>query len=120
MPAVVGGKLLQGFVPVGTQKKLGMNGKFSRPAFDPADAHVPLGTADLNETLCFEHGWAVTNDYAARFECRLFQICKSNKLLSRPRDKVRGRIRLDGNCSILCNSNSDFKKYDIKEAWKGK
>jgi hypothetical protein len=26
-----------------------MNGKFFRPAFDPADTHVPPGNIDLNE-----------------------------------------------------------------------
>jgi hypothetical protein len=77
-----------------------MNEKFSRPAFDPADAHVPLGKIDLNEILCFEHERVVTNDYVVRFECRLFQICKSNKILPRPKDKVTVRIRLDGSCSI--------------------
>jgi hypothetical protein len=34
---------------------LRMNEKFSRPAFDPADAHVPLGNINLTETLCFEY-----------------------------------------------------------------
>jgi hypothetical protein len=49
-----------------------INGKFSRPAADPADAHVPLGRVDLGEILCFEHERKVTNDYVVRFECRLF------------------------------------------------
>jgi hypothetical protein len=51
-----------------------MNGKFSRPASDPADAHVPLGNTDFTEILCFEHERVVRNDYVVRFECRLFQI----------------------------------------------
>jgi hypothetical protein len=58
-----------------------MNEQFSRPAFDPADAHVPRGKADLNEILCFEYERVITNDYVVRFECRLFQIGKSNKIL---------------------------------------
>ena len=82
-----------------------MNGKFSRPATDPADAHVPLGAADLGEILCFEHERTITNDYVVRFERRLFQVLKSNKALPRPRDKVTVRIRLDGTLSILWKGN---------------
>jgi hypothetical protein len=78
-----------------------MNGKFSRPAFDPADAPVPLGKAALTEILCFEYDRVGSNDYVVRFECRLFQIYKSHKVLPRPRDNVTVRIRLDGSYSIL-------------------
>jgi transposase len=77
------------------------NGKFSRPAADPADAHVPSGEADLREILCFEYERTVTNDYVVRFECRLFQIQKTNKTFPRPQDKVIVRIRLDGSLRIL-------------------
>jgi hypothetical protein len=83
-----------------------MNGKFSRPASDPVDAHVPPGNADLDEILCFEHERVVSNDYVVRFECRLFQILKTNKSLPRPKDKVMARIRLDGSLSILWKGKS--------------
>jgi hypothetical protein len=53
-----------------------MNDTCSRPAFNPADACVPLGKADLNEILCFEYERVVSNDYVVRFERRLFQIKK--------------------------------------------
>jgi hypothetical protein len=36
-----------------------------------------------------------------RFERRLFQILKTDKMLPRPKDKVIVRIRLDGSLSIL-------------------
>ncbi|MHB9293981.1 hypothetical protein Holit_03103 [Hollandina sp. SP2] len=78
-----------------------MNEKFSRPAFDPADAHVPRGKVELAEILCFEYERVVSNDYVVRCECRLFQIYKSNKVLPRPKDKVTVRIRLDGSYSIV-------------------
>ena len=78
-----------------------MNRKFSRPAADSSDAHVPLGTVDLSNIFCFEHERTVANDYVVRFECRLFQILKANKSLPRPKDKVTIRIRLDGSLSIL-------------------
>jgi hypothetical protein len=73
-----------------------MNGTFSRPAADAADAHVPLGTVDLKDIMCFEYERTVTNDYVVRFECRLFQILKTNKTLPRLKDRVMVRIRLDG------------------------
>jgi hypothetical protein len=78
-----------------------MNGKFSRPAAEAVDAHVPWGTVDLKDILCFEHERTVTNDYVVRFECRLFQILKSNKTLPRPKDKVIVRIRLDGTYALV-------------------
>jgi RNase P/RNase MRP subunit p29 len=51
--------------------------------------------------MCFEHERVVTNDYVVRFECRLFQILKANKVLPRPKDKVVARIELDEGLSIL-------------------
>jgi hypothetical protein len=39
-----------------------MNGKFSLPASDPADAPIPRGNAELTEILCFEHERVVSND----------------------------------------------------------
>jgi transposase len=78
-----------------------MNEKFSRPAAESADGHVLLGTVDLKDILCFEHERTVTNDYAVRFECRLFQILKTNKSLPRPRDRAIVRIRLDRSLTIL-------------------
>jgi hypothetical protein len=56
---------------------------------------------DLGEILCFEHERKMTNDYVVRFEYRLFQILKTNKILPRPKDKVVVRIRLDGSLGIL-------------------
>jgi transposase len=83
-----------------------INRKFSRPAADSADAHAPLGKVNLGEILCFEHERTVTNDYVVRFECRLFQLLKTNKSLPRPKDKVTIRIRLDGLLSILWKEKS--------------
>jgi hypothetical protein len=96
----------------------GINGKFSRPAADPADAHVPLGTVDLVEILCFEHARKLANDYMVRFECRLFQILKTNKILPRPKDQVMVRIRLDGSLSILWKGKALLVE-EIKISQKG-
>ncbi|MDR1957329.1 MAG: hypothetical protein LBQ30_10835 [Treponema sp.] len=62
---------------------------------------MPLGTVDLKDMLCFEHEWTVTHDYGVRFECRLFQLLKSNKTLPRSKDHVMVRISLDGTYAIV-------------------
>ncbi|MDR0639176.1 MAG: hypothetical protein LBG27_09835 [Spirochaetaceae bacterium] len=61
----------------------------------------PEGTADLREIPCFEHERTVAGDYVVRFECRLFQILKTGKVLPRTGDKVIVRVGLDGSLSIF-------------------
>jgi len=78
-----------------------MNRKFSRPAANPHDVHVPLGNVDLKEIMCQEYERTVGNDYVIRFETRLFQILKTKKPLPRPKDKVTIRVTLDGSITIL-------------------
>jgi hypothetical protein len=50
-----------------------------------ADAHIPPGNVNLPDILCREYERTVSNDYVVRFECRHFQILKSNRKLPRPR-----------------------------------
>jgi transposase len=83
-----------------------INRKFSRPAADPIDAHVPLLGVDLREIFCFEHKRVVSNDFVIRFETRLFQIRPENQIRPRPRDRVLIRIRLNG--------SMDFYWHDTK------
>jgi transposase len=78
-----------------------MNRKFSKPPAKKIDAHVPLGDVNLTDILCFEYERTVSNDYVVRYEKRLFQVLKSNKILPRSKDKVIVRILLDGNLSII-------------------
>ena len=78
-----------------------MNEQFSRPPADSEDAHAPLGTADLKDILCFEYERTITNDYVVRFECRLFQILKANKVLPRFKQKVIVCVKLDGTVNVL-------------------
>jgi hypothetical protein len=82
-----------------------MNRKFSRPPAEEADAHVPLGNANLQDIFCLEYDRAVSKDYVVRFEKRLFQILKGNKVLPRPKDKVVVRVLLDGSLSIIWKGN---------------
>jgi translation initiation factor IF-1 len=60
-----------------------------------------MGEGDPAEIVCFEHERKAAHDYVVRFECRLFQILKTNKIRLRPQDKVVVRIRVDGSLSIL-------------------
>jgi transposase len=79
-----------------------INARFSLPASDKTDAHVPLvdGT-DLREVFCFENDRKVSNDYIVMFERRCFQISSDAVPRPRPRDAVIVRKRLDGSICIL-------------------
>jgi hypothetical protein len=77
------------------------NGKFSLPAPEPANARTPPGNANPADIPCFEYGRTASNDYAAGFECRLFQILKVGKALPRRNGKVTAGIRPDGSLSML-------------------
>jgi len=87
-----------------------MNEKFSRPPAKKEDAHVSLGDVDLSEILCYEYDRKIGNDYVVRFENRLFQILKSNKILPRTKDKVVVRVKLDGTVSIIWKDKKLFVK----------
>jgi len=78
-----------------------MNGKFSRPAAKPDDAHDPLGGTDLYEIMCLEHERTVSNDYVIRFEGRRFQVLRDGKPLPRPKSVVTVRVRLDGSIAVV-------------------
>ena len=78
-----------------------MNGKFSRPPADAADAHAPLEGVNLKDVFCYEHERTVGCDYVVRFEKRLFQILKGNKALPQPKSKVIVRVLLDGTLRII-------------------
>jgi hypothetical protein len=78
-----------------------MNDKFSRSARDKNDAHVNLGKVKLDDILCMEFDRVISKDFIIRFECRLFQILKTNKVLPRTGDKVIVRIKLDNSVYIL-------------------
>ena len=80
-----------------------MNGKFSRQAAQPEDAHVPLLDVELSDIFCFEYERCVTNDYTVRFENRLFQILRENRNRPQPKGQVIVRKKLDGTITILWN-----------------
>ena len=78
-----------------------MNEKFSRPAKSGEDAHVNLGKVKLDNILCMEFDRGISKDYIIRFQARLFQVLKANKLLPRTEDKVLVRITLDNSVHII-------------------
>jgi transposase len=78
-----------------------MNEKFSRPAKSNDDAHVNPGKVKLDDILCMEFDRRISKDFIVRFQARLFQILKTNKMLPRTGDKVIVRVRLDNSVHIL-------------------
>jgi transposase len=78
-----------------------MNEKFSRPAASDCDAHVPLGSVNLDDILCMEFERIVSNDWIVRYDARLFQILDRNRRKPRPKDKVTLRVRLDNSIHVL-------------------
>ena len=78
-----------------------MNQKFSRPARSSDDAHVNPGKTKMDDILCMEFDRYISKDYIIRFQARLFQILKTNKLLPRTEDKVLIRVRLDNSVNII-------------------
>ena len=77
-----------------------MHRTFSRPAAQPQDAHLMLGTAHVKDRRCLEYQRTVANNDVIRFETSLFHILTAKKALPRPKDNVLVRIRLDGSISI--------------------
>ena len=60
--------------------------------------YIPI----LKNIMCLEYERTVANNYVIRFETRLFQILKNNKLLPKPKDKVIIRIAVDdGSLAVL-------------------
>jgi hypothetical protein len=78
-----------------------MNKKFSRPAKSGDDAHVNPGKVKLDNILCMEFDRRISKDFIIRFQTRLFQILKTNKLLPCTEDIVLVRIRLDNSVHII-------------------
>jgi transposase len=88
-----------------------MNQKFSRPPAHTEDAHVPLGSVDLQDILCWEYERTLSNDYVLRFETRYYQILTTNTPLPRPKDKLIIRRDLEGKLSVIWKG----KKLLVKE-----
>lgn len=65
--------------------------------------------------MCFEYEWMVSNDYAVRHECRLFQILKTDKVMPCLKDKVTVRVGLDGSYVILYKGKEILVKEFTKK-----
>jgi transposase len=78
-----------------------INARFSKPAAQPEDAHVPLVDApDLRDIFCFEEKRVVSRDYVLQYQRRLYQIPSRLRQRPRPGDRVVVRRWLDG--SVHC------------------
>lgn len=74
-----------------------INTKFSKPAREPEDAHVPLlDRTDLRDIFCFEERRVVSRDSVLQFERRLYRLPPRTRGRPQPGQKVVVRKWLDG------------------------
>lgn len=94
-----------------------INGKFARKPLIEADAHVPLlDKAVLKDIFCYEYTRVVSNDYVIRFNRRIFQITRQQRLMPRAGSKVTVRKLLDGSIHLLYqNTLLEFIELDLKQ-----
>lgn len=86
-----------------------LNSKFTRPAALIGDLHVPLNEVDLYDIFCIRETRKVHNDWTIRYDNRIFQITKDQKVVVRPKDEVLTHKRLDGSINLqLRGANLNF------------
>lgn len=79
-----------------------LNEKFAKPPASDIDFHRPLPKGlDLADVFCFEEQRTVQNDWCIRYRNHHYQILKDNRILSKPKDKVIVRTRIDGTLFLL-------------------
>ena len=79
-----------------------LNAKFAREPKDPKDYHRPVPKGlNLDEVFSFEETRVVMNDWTIRYQNRMLQVLKDNRVLPRPRAKVVVRTLLDGQIQLL-------------------
>ena len=79
-----------------------LNTKFAKKAKEEQDYHQRVSKGlKLNEVFSFEQTRVVTNDWTIRYQNRIYQVLKDNRLLPRPRAKVVVRTLLDGQIQLL-------------------
>jgi transposase len=94
-----------------------LNRKFSIQPLEPEDFHVPLCKGnDLRKIFCFEYTRTVSNDFTIRFNNRLFQIIKDNKIVPRPKTKVLLQEWLDGSIHIYYQKR-ELRIKEITQAY---
>lgn len=90
-----------------------LNKKFSFKAADEKDFHRPISkNLDLRNVFCYESIRTVSDDYVVRYENKLFQILKDNKILPRTGRKVKVLEWLDQSVYIYFNDKK-LKIIDI-------
>ena len=80
-----------------------LNAKFAREPKDPKDYHRPVPKGlDLNEVFSFEQTRVPPRrDWTIRYQNRMLQVLKDNRLLPRPRARVVVRTLLDGQIQLV-------------------
>ena len=102
-----------------------LNEKFAKPAADPLDAHVQVGShVDLDQIFCWEFSRIVRNDYTIQFENQHFQIRDQCLKGLRPKARIIVKRHLDQSITLwLKNQALTFEavtpeKEEKKEAEK--
>ena len=79
-----------------------LNAKFGKPAAAQADAHRPVpADVQVDEVFCWEEQRVVMNDWVVRYQNRLFQISKDNRVLPRAKEPVTVRRLLDETVQLV-------------------
>jgi transposase len=79
-----------------------LNQRFAVKAARNKNAHRPL-TADINlaDIFCYEETRTLQLDWTLCYQNQWFQICKTNRIQVRPKDKITVRTWLDGSQYLL-------------------
>lgn len=79
-----------------------LNAKFAQPPAEQEDAHRPVpAEVNLAEVFCFEEQRVVMNDWVVRYQNRVFQISRDNRVLPRAKEKVTVRRLVDGTVQLV-------------------
>jgi transposase len=90
-----------------------LNKKFSIKSFNEKNFHKSLlKSFELRNVFCYEYTRTVSLDYVVRYENKLFQIEKENKILPKTGRKVKVLKWLDGSIHIYFN-DKELKIKDI-------
>ena len=96
-----------------------LNNKFMKMPASMEDAHVALTTdQNLDDIMCWEYTRTVYNDWIIRFENKLLQIQKTNRIRVRPKQKITLKRHLNGKITLWSKGQKIpycFTERQIKE-----
>lgn len=85
------------------------NDEYAVVAEKPGNAHLPLGTYDLENILCWKNNRIVAKDFTISYKCLIIQLGKHQSTIVRPKDTVIIHEKLDSTLSIyIRNTKLNF------------